>query len=70
MGFVLHLDRDITSNVLRSCDEVAQRRVGAFQAANDQQLMGNFLAAPGSAVYEQMCSRSWTYRILKLQKPV
>jgi SAM-dependent methyltransferase len=69
-GFEMELERDITTNVLLSCDEVARTRVGAYDAGNDPELMNNFLAAPGSQVYEDMRSRRWTYRIYRLRKPV
>lgn len=68
IGFTLERDRDITSNVLLSCDEVATTRVQAFDNRNDQTLIQNFLATPGSQVYEEMRSGRWSYRILKLRK--
>jgi phthiocerol/phenolphthiocerol synthesis type-I polyketide synthase E len=68
LGLELIEDRDITCNVLRSCDEVAATRVQAFDQRNDQSLMQNFLATPGSQVYEEMRSGRWTYRIFKLCK--
>jgi len=68
-GFIMELERDITSNVLASCDEVATARVGAFDSGNDQQLMSNFLATPGSQVYEDMRSGRWSYRIYRFRKP-
>ena len=68
IGFELERDRDITHNVLLSCDAIASTRVQAFDSRNDQQLMQNFLATPGSQVYQEMRSGRWTYRILKLRK--
>lgn len=68
IGFDLLRDRDITGNVLLSCDEVAAARVQAFDSRNDRQLMRNFLAVPGSDVYEELRSGSWSYRILKLRR--
>ena len=68
LGFELDRDRDITRNVLLSCDEVAESRVQAFDSRNDQQLMQNFLATPGSQVYEDLRSGLWEYRILTLRK--
>lgn len=68
IGFEVERDRDITSNVIASCDEIAATRVQAFDSRNDQQLMQNFLATPGSQVYEEMRSGRWTYRIWKLKK--
>lgn len=68
-GFTMELERDITANVLLSCDEVARDRVGAYDAGNDPELMNNFLAAPGSQVYEDMRSGRWSYRIYRFRKP-
>jgi phthiocerol/phenolphthiocerol synthesis type-I polyketide synthase E len=67
-GFELLRNRNITPNVLRSCDEVSTSRVQAFDTRNDQQLMQNFLATPGSHVYEEMRSGRWEYRIFKLRR--
>jgi SAM-dependent methyltransferase len=69
LGFVLERQRDITRNVMLSCNDVAQQRVGAFSRDNDQQLVGNFLATPGSVVYDNMKNGLWTYQIYKLRKP-
>lgn len=68
IGFELERDRDITRNVLLSCDEIAATRVQAFDSRNDSSLMQNFLATPGSQVYQEMQSGRWTYRILKLRR--
>jgi hypothetical protein len=68
IGFQVEIDRDITLNVLRSCDEIALSRVQVFHSRNDVALMQNFLAAPGSQVYEEMKSRAWIYRILRMRK--
>lgn len=66
LGFVIEDERDITANVLLSCDEIAASRLGAF---GEDQEMSNFLAAPGSAVYESMRSGEWSYRIWRLVRP-
>lgn len=68
LGLELVDDRDITSNVLGSCDEIATMRVQAFDQRNDQNLMQNFLATPGSQVYEEMRCGRWTYRIFRFRK--
>jgi ubiquinone/menaquinone biosynthesis C-methylase UbiE len=68
LGFVAERETDITSNVLKSCDEIAQTRVTAFQGGNDPELMANFLAVPGSEVYDQMKSRRWRYMIYRFRK--
>jgi acyl transferase domain-containing protein/SAM-dependent methyltransferase len=65
-GFDLRQDRPITANVLASCDLVAATRVGAF--GETSAAIDNFLAVPGSAVYEQMHSGAWEYRIIRAQR--
>jgi phthiocerol/phenolphthiocerol synthesis type-I polyketide synthase E len=68
-GFTMEVERDITANVLLSCAEVAGARVGAYDAGNDPELMNNFLAVPGSQVYEDMRTGRWSYRIYRFRKP-
>jgi acyl transferase domain-containing protein/SAM-dependent methyltransferase len=63
LRFELLSDREITANVLASCDLVAATRAKAFGAADAG--IDNFLAVPGSTVYEQMRSEAWQYRILR-----
>ena len=63
LGFTTVADREITANVLASCDEVAENRTGAFGARDAT--IDNFLAVPGSPVYEQMASGAWEYRIVR-----
>lgn len=63
LGMTIGSDREITANVLASCDEVANRRTAAF--GEHSATMDNFLAVPGSAVYEQMNSGDWQYRIVR-----
>ncbi|MDT5077626.1 MAG: hypothetical protein QOJ80_2263 [Mycobacterium sp.] len=62
-GFTVEVDREITANVLASCDEVAASRTKAFGEASS--MIDNFLAVPGSTVYEQMRTGTWEYRILR-----
>ncbi len=62
LGFEIMDDREITPNVLASCDEVAAGR-RAFGEQSD--VIDNFLAVPGSAVYEQMHTGAWQYRIVR-----
>jgi SAM-dependent methyltransferase len=68
IGFDLERNRDITGNVLLSCDQIAATRVQAFDSRNDTQTIGNFLATPGSLVYEEMRTGRVVYRIFKLRK--
>jgi phthiocerol/phenolphthiocerol synthesis type-I polyketide synthase E len=67
-GFVVERDRDITSNVLASCDQIAKSRIGAHGAGSDTARMNDFLGAPGSHFYEEMRAKRWAYRIYKLRK--
>jgi SAM-dependent methyltransferase len=66
LGLTVQDDRDITANVLASCDEVASGRVQAFGA--ESPMIDNFLAVPGSAVYEQMNTGTWQYRIMRSRR--
>ena len=66
LGFTITEERHITPNVLASCDQVAATRAQAFGGSSA--LMDNFLAVPGSAVYEQMRSGAWEYRILRARR--
>jgi phthiocerol/phenolphthiocerol synthesis type-I polyketide synthase E len=66
LGLRSESERDITANVLRSCDEVAANRARAFGGSSET--IDNFLAVPGSAVYEQMRSGAWEYRIIRAER--
>jgi phthiocerol/phenolphthiocerol synthesis type-I polyketide synthase E len=66
VGLQIEQDRDITSNVLLSCDEVSRQRVQAYRGASPE--LETFLGAPGSQYYEDMRAGRWTYRILRLHK--
>jgi len=66
IGLQVEQDRDITSNVLLSCDEVARQRVQAYRGASPE--LETFLGAPGSQYYEDMRAGRWTYRILRLRR--
>ena len=66
LGLRRESERDITANVLRSCDEVASNRARAFGGSSE--MIDNFLAVPGSTVYEQMNSGAWEYRIIRAKR--
>ena len=68
MGFVLESDRNVTTNVLLSCDEMAKRNLAAFDSAKTD-LMHDFLAVPNSRVYEALRKGQTTYRIFRFRKP-
>jgi phthiocerol/phenolphthiocerol synthesis type-I polyketide synthase E len=63
LGLTVEADRDISANVLASCDEIAAGRVQAF--GEPSAAIDNFLAVPGSPVYEQMRTGAWEYRIVR-----
>jgi SAM-dependent methyltransferase len=64
----LDCDRDITTNVLRSCDQIASVHRGAFDERGSPISLDEFLAAPGSVTYESMRAGTSSYRILALTK--
>jgi phthiocerol/phenolphthiocerol synthesis type-I polyketide synthase E len=63
LGLHIENERDITANVLASCDAIAATRAQAF--GGHSEMIDNFLAVPGSGVYEQMRSGAWQYRIVR-----
>ncbi len=63
LGLKIENERDITANVLASCDAIAATRAQAF--GGHSEMIDNFLAVPGSGVYEQMRSGAWQYRIVR-----
>ncbi|MGD9161546.1 MAG: class I SAM-dependent methyltransferase [Desulfobacteraceae bacterium] len=68
LGFSIMHDRDITENVLLSCDQIARTHMAAFSSKNDNTLMCNFLATPDSNIYDAMTKGDLQYRILWLKK--
>ena len=63
LGFAVTVERDVTANVLRSCDEQAAIHAGAFEAANDRTVLADFLALPDSSNYRSMASGRLRYMI-------
>ncbi len=63
----LHLgllgDRDITRNVVASCDAVSAKRAQAFDTKDEW--INAFLAVPGSNRYAEMQSGACEYRIIR-----
>ncbi len=64
-GFVTEDDRDITANVLASRDQASNNYEQVYGDGNAR--VANFLALPGSAIYEQMRAGLLEYRILRSQ---
>ena len=68
MGLSLELSRDITPNVLRSCDEAAAINMQAFSAENVPEVLSDFLGAPESRTYQLMQSRRMVYGIWRFRR--
>jgi SAM-dependent methyltransferase len=65
LGFVTESDRDITGNVLASRDQASGNWEQVYGDGNAR--VANFLALPGSAIYEQLRAGLLEYRILRSQ---
>lgn len=66
-GFATLRRRDVTSNVLLSCDDVAGKHARLF-GGNDEYVTGNFLAVPGSRIYNEMKNGAQTYLLYQLSR--
>lgn len=69
IGFRVDRERDVTRNVVLSCDRIAANRRGAYRSDGDGEVLSEFLSAPGSQVYADLASRAWTYHIVAARKP-
>jgi SAM-dependent methyltransferase len=65
LGFAIEDDRDITANVLASRDQASNNWEQVYGDGNAR--VANFLALPGSAIYEQLRAGLLEYRILRSQ---
>jgi len=65
LGFCTDDDRDITANVLASRDLASSNWEQVYGDGNAR--VANFLALPGSAIYEQLRAGLLEYRILRSQ---
>ena len=68
LDLMIEVDRDITKNVLLSCDETASLHLNSFHQDNSSYLVNNFLGVPGSQVYHEMKTGRSTYRIYRLRR--
>lgn len=68
MGFQKTRDADITSNVLLSCEETAERRMKAYRDPEERARMADFLAAPGSRTYQAFGQGLLRYRLFTFRK--
>ncbi|MBR8836534.1 MAG: methyltransferase domain-containing protein [Stigonema ocellatum SAG 48.90 = DSM 106950] len=68
IGFVLEIDRDITNNVLLSMNESAARHLAAYSKDKNEKMLNNFVALPGSKIYEDLKNRKMLYKIFRFRK--
>jgi ubiquinone/menaquinone biosynthesis C-methylase UbiE len=82
--FTVERFRDITSNILLSCDQIAERRFKLMKNVNEEKLiagilqkskpkdydklMGQLICVPGSSKYNKMRDGVETYVAIKLHK--
>jgi ubiquinone/menaquinone biosynthesis C-methylase UbiE len=69
LGFEGSRNLDITSNVLLSCEETAERRLKVYRDAEERALVADFLAAPGSRTSRAFEDGSLCYRLFAWRKP-
>ncbi len=60
--------RDITSNVLLSCDETAASHTRAFRSDNSAAIMERFLGVRGTALYDAMKDGTQKYLLYRFRK--
>lgn len=60
--------RDITSNVLLSCDETAASHTRAFRSDNSSAIMDRFLGVRGTALYDAMKDGTQKYLLYRFRK--
>lgn len=68
LGFEVERDRNITSNVMKSCEQTAELQFDAFASSDTDDWMANALGIPGSRIYEGMKAGVTNCRIYKLRK--
>lgn len=68
LGFDLEIERDVTDNVLLSCDEIASFRVEAYDSKLEPSIRNIFLGVPGSSLYEDMRCRKMNYGMWRFRK--
>jgi SAM-dependent methyltransferase len=68
LGFDPEIERDITDNVLLSCDEIASLRVEAYDSKPKSSIRDIFLGVPGSTIYEDMRCRKINYGMWRFRK--
>jgi len=69
LGFEILRKRDITSNVLLSCDEIAAANTRLYAEGNNDNVITNFLATPDSRIYGEMRAGQQQYLMYQIRKP-
>lgn len=68
-GFECLRDIDITSNVVRSSDAIAEMRAKPYREEGEREYMNDFLAAPGSETYRAFADGRLQYRLYVFRLP-
>jgi SAM-dependent methyltransferase len=68
LGFAVEHRRDITNNVVLSCDQTAAGNAEALAGEGNGELMAAFLAVRGSENYLALSRRAVRYVVLRLRK--
>jgi SAM-dependent methyltransferase len=68
LGLVLERDRDVTSNVLASCDQCEDGLFEGIEPTGEDARIADAIGFPGSRVYDYMKSGRTAYRIFRLKK--
>jgi SAM-dependent methyltransferase len=71
IGFTLNDRRDITENIVRSCDQIGSGRLQSTRGEGfqDEDFARNLICVPGSRKYLKYANRVKTYVIFDLTKP-
>jgi ubiquinone/menaquinone biosynthesis C-methylase UbiE len=68
IGFAFERERDITSNVLRSCRDGGRWRANVFDRAAERSVIHEFLSTPESGAFAAMDSGEAVYKMFRLRK--
>lgn len=69
LGLVLQRERDVTRNVLVSCDQCQGALFQGIESTGTDAGIANAIGLPGSQVYRYMQTGRTAYRLFRFQKP-
>jgi SAM-dependent methyltransferase len=71
IGFVVNDRRDITANIVRSCDAIGANRLQSTRGSGfqNEEFARNLICVPGSRKYTKYATRIKIYVILDMTKP-